>query len=270
MKRLYACLIALTLIFSPLIQDAEAVSGYKSLSAAGAKVRSYMKNRKTSFTITLKKKSLASTTKKGNNSGYAMVNTAYKHTGKAAEGDYIYGNVKQYRFTWQRKGSITKYQYTVSYRTSASQEAAVTNKVNSLIKSWHLSGKSDYTKAKTIYDYITSHVSYDYSYTYYDAYSALLRGKAVCHGYALLFYRMALAAKLKARLICGYGNGGSHSWNIVKIGSKYYNIDSTWDAGRASYSWFLKGKYNFANHSRESKYNTSSFNKSYPMANYSY
>lgn len=63
----------------------------------------------------------------------------------------------------------------------------------------------------------------------YTAYGALCNGKAVCNGYAVLFYRMCKEAGLSVRIISGTANGGSHAWNIVKVGDVYYAVDSTWD-----------------------------------------
>ena len=82
---------------------------------------------------------------------------------------------------------------------------------------------------------------------------------------------MALQSGVDARLISGTGNGGPHAWNIVKIGSYYYNLDSTWDAGNSYYYYFLKNDSSFGNHGRDLDYATPEFYQRYPMAaeNYS-
>ena len=54
---------------------------------------------------------------------------------------------------------------------------------------------------------------------------------AVCQGYAGLLYRLCLEMGISCRMITGTGNGGAHAWNIVALDGKYYNADSTWDAG---------------------------------------
>ena len=70
-------------------------------------------------------------------------------------------------------------------------------------------------------------VSYDYTYSKYDAYNALINHTAVCQGYALLIVSDAFRSRLKTRII----TGGNHAWNIVSIGGLWYNLDATWDAG---------------------------------------
>lgn len=168
--------------------------------------------------------------------------------------------------------------YSVTYYTDFNQEQQVSARVSQVLSSLGLTGQNDYTKIKKIYDYICSNVTYDYSHlsdpTYqlqYTAYAALINGTSVCQGYAVLFYRMALQSGVDARLISGTGNGGPHAWNIVKIGSYYYNLDSTWDAGNSYYYYFLKNDSSFGNHGRDLDYATPEFYQRYPMAaeNYS-
>ena len=70
----------------------------------------------------------------------------------------------------------------------------------------------------------------------------------------MLFYRLCKEAGLSVRIISGTGNGGAHAWNIVRIGSKYYNVDCTWDGqNEATYNDFLlKSEADFSDHTRES------------------
>jgi len=92
----------------------------------------------------------------------------------------------------------------------------------------------------------------------------------------VLFYRLCREAGLSVRIISGTGNGGAHAWNIVRIGSKYYNVDCTWDGqNAATYNDFLlKSEADFSNHTRESwkvagshylYYTSAEFNAQYPM-----
>ena len=81
----------------------------------------------------------------------------------------------------------------------------------------------------------------------YSAYGAIINGKAVCQGYASLFYRMCREAGIPARIITGLGNGGAHAWNIVKLDGAYYNVDVTWDDTEDSnYNYFNKSDSEYA------------------------
>ena len=169
--------------------------------------------------------------------------------------------------------------YTMSYHSNAEQEAKLTEAVAVAMTKLQLNGLSEAKKIIKIHDYICNNVDYAYNSTeeqIYTAYGALCTGKAVCQGYAVLFYRLCKEAGLSVRIISGTGNGGPHAWNIVRIGSKYYNMDCTWDGqDAATYNEFLlKSEADFRDHTRESwkvagshylDYASAEFNAQYPM-----
>ena len=169
--------------------------------------------------------------------------------------------------------------YTMAYHSNAEQEAKLTAAVASAMTTLQLNGLSEAKKIIKIHDYICNHVDYAYNSKeeqIYTAYGALCTGKAVCQGYAVLFYRLCKEAGLSVRIISGTGNGGAHAWNIVRIGSKYYNVDCTWDGqNTATYNDFLlKSEADFSDHTRKSwkvagshylYYTSAEFNAQYPM-----
>ena len=212
---------------------------------------------------------------------HQLFQKAIKHTGNGKEGDYL----KWHCQGWTVKASISGNSnegyglnifYDVSYLSSLEQEEKVDEEVSNLLKSLDLSNKTDYQKVKAIYDYICSNVTYDHdnlndeSYSLkYTAYAALINKTAVCQGYASLFYRLALDAGVDTRVISGEA-GGPHAWNIVKLNGKYYNLDSTWDAGRSTYAYFLKNTNDFDDHVRDNDYQSNDFIEEYPMWDESY
>lgn len=210
-----------------------------------------------------------------------ITNAAMEHTGNPVEGDYLKWQYAGWsaRISYYISGGVCylTVTYTLTYYTTSEQEAVVTETVEDTLESLDIDGKTDYQKIRAIYDFICENVTYDYDTlednTYklkFTAYAALLNGTAVCQGYALLFYRMALELGIDARFIAGLGNGGAHGWNIVELRDKYYNVDSTWDAGRSTYSYFLKCTDNFGDHSRYTNYDTDEFNAAYPMSETDY
>lgn len=170
--------------------------------------------------------------------------------------------------------------YTMSYHSNAEQEAKLTEAVAVAMTKLQLNGLSEAKKIIKIHDYICNNVDYAYNSTeeqIYTAYGALCTGKAVCQGYAVLFYRLCKEAGLSVRIISGTGNGGAHGWNIVRIGSKYYNVDCTWDGQDATTynKYLLKSEADFKDHTRKSwkvagshylDYTSAEFNAQYPMA----
>ena len=135
---------------------------------------------------------------------------------------------------------------------------------------------SDYDAYTTLYDYVTSHVEYDYEGLdngdpgVYTAYAALYKGTAVCQGYATLYYALCWEAGLPVRIITSY----NHAWNIVYLKGVWYYVDSTWDS--ESYTgrdWYLLGQNNFSgdpSHVNEDEYLTAEFQSKYPISPWDY
>ena len=207
-------------------------------------------------------------------------------SGSGTTGDYLHWQHSGYDCPpvdyWDDDTNIT---FTVTFQrhpktsaiwfTTAAQEAALTNYIrNTILPQLSLGGKTTYQKVQAIYNWITANVKYDYSHLndpayrlQYTAYAAAVQKKAVCQGYANLFYRLANDAGIDCRIITGkaYNRDGAadHAWNIVRMADgKYYCLDATWDAGSspAEYQYFLKGLTNF---SRDHQAETDKLNTPY-------
>ena len=207
-------------------------------------------------------------------------------SGSGTTGDYLHWQHSGYDCPpvdyWDDDTNIT---FTVTFQrhpktsaiwfTTAAQEAALTNYIrNTILPQLSLGGKTTYQKVQAIYNWITANVKYDYSHlsdptylTQYTAYAAAVQKKAVCQGYANLFYRLANDAGVDCRIITGKAYNGTqtedHAWNIVRMeDEKYYCLDATWDAGLKpeNYEYFLKGLTNF---SRDHQAETDKLNTPY-------
>ena len=214
-----------------------------------------------------------------------LFDAAIAHTGQPTEGDYLRWHIGSYEGTISYLPGETivnaEITYNISYYTTAEQELELTNQIQSLLDEWDLYDATDYEKICAIYDYICNHISYDFDHLdlgasylrMFTAYAAMMDGTAVCQGYASLLYRLALTLGVDARLIGG-DSGGPHAWNIVRIGSMYYNVDSTWDAilvqEGMSYQYFLLNETNFVDHLRKLEYDNSAFHAQYPMSGSDY
>ncbi len=208
----------------------------------------------------------------------SVLDEAIVHTGKGNEGDYLKwaysGLGMQISYGKTSGNTVGSFSYYFTYYTNASQESQVTSKVNQISSQLALSSASEIEKVTKVYEYVVSNVKYDRgsSNIKYSCYAAAINNSAVCQGYSLLIYRLLNDAGIDCRLIAGNTSSGSHGWNIVKINNLYYNLDSTWDAGKSSsnYSYFLKCDSNFKDHTRWSDYSSASFNASYPMSTADY
>ena len=207
-------------------------------------------------------------------------------SGSGTTGDYLHWQHSGYDCPpvdyWDDDTNIT---FTVTFQrhpktsaiwfTTAAQEAALTNYIrNTILPQLSLGGKTTYQKVQAIYNWITANVKYDYSHLndpayrlQYTAYAAAVQKKAVCQGYANLFYRLANDAGVDCRIITGKAYNGTqtedHAWNIVRMADgKYYCLDATWDAGLKpeNYEYFLKGLTSF---SRDHQAETDKLNTPY-------
>lgn len=180
---------------------------------------------------------------------------------------------------WSRDGKcFCTIPLVIEYYSNTAQEEIVALAIKDVITSFGFTENTgDKAKCDAIYDFITKNVSYDYDNLYdpnynlkFSAYAALINGKSVCQGYATLFYRIARECGLETRIITGISNGEHHAWNIVKIDGAWYYVDSTWDAGKKTFKYYLKGSEEFSSHDSDAMYTSPDFVNRYPISKTSY
>ncbi len=262
---------------APRLLAAESPEYLTNLEDAAAILRKAMESRQEQVTVYY-------ATTDSDNPSDDIFDAALAETGVPTQGDYIRWSYMGWGEAVSREKVDDTYYNKVTfecvYYTTAEQENALSNRVNEVLDSFQFTADTtEYEKIKTIYDYICAHVTYDYGnlededYTLkYTAYAALMNGTSVCQGYAALLYRMLLQEGVDCRLIPGDTSGGAHAWNIVELGNLYYNVDSTWDAGKKpeNYDYFLLNDNDFDGHSRWETYCSNAFYAAYPMAEISY
>ena len=271
----------------PLDQrEAQQVLATQELSAAGTEeaaviaLRQKMKERESSITVSL----ILEDVQQSEGIAERLYKAAIVHTGEPTEGDYLRWHCGE----WKASIKVTSANgvlsaeivYTIAYYTTKEQEQELDHKVQNVLDALDLYEATEYEKIRGIYDYICTHITYDYenldNWKYklpYTAYAAMMHETAVCQGYASLFYRMALSLGVDVRLIGGEA-GGAHAWNIVRIGDVYYNVDATYDAalteGGKPYGYFLCSDESFSDRWRFSEYETTEFRQMHPMSQTDY
>ena len=153
------------------------------------------------------------------------------HTGTGTEGDYLRLSLN-YALPQIVKGADDVYVMRPVYYTTAAQEAAVGDYVETVLAG--CTAEDDAQTAQYLYDYLCKNVTFDLENLYndedllkYTAYGAAVNGRAVCQGFATLYYRLALAAGLECRIVTGKRGDVAHAWNIVKIGDQWYHLDAS-------------------------------------------
>ena len=128
------------------------------------------------------------------------------------------------------------------YLTTKRQEKRINKKVKSIAKK--IGKGTRVEKIKKAHDYLITHMRYDKRY--YSPYFAFTKGRGMCMAYALAFQRILQELKIP----CIYIKGKNHAWNMVRIGSCWYNVDVTWDDAGGGYRYFLKSDAEFPGHKR--------------------
>lgn len=93
---------------------------------------------------------------------------------------------------------------------------------------------SDYEKAKYVFEYLASEVSYETGASNnQNIISVFLNKATVCQGYACATQYLLEQLGIQAAVVTGTANGESHAWNLVRLDGAYYYIDTTW--GNSTY-----------------------------------
>lgn len=128
---------------------------------------------------------------------------------------------------------------------------------------------SDPDKARAIFLWITTHISYDYElklnkplqkkiYTSKENVlkNVLQRKKALCGGLAFLFQELCKYAEVEAQSIHGFTKTTTnfqkpnHTWNAVKLSGKWQLLDITWalsvgNTNQPNTQWYLTNPNTF-------------------------
>ena len=87
---------------------------------------------------------------------------------------------------------------------------------------------SDVEKVAALHDWLALNCRYDLSGPHcYDAYGALVDGRAVCEGYALAYRHLMDMIGIESYYVVS--DTMNHGWNMVKLNDQYYHVDVTWD-----------------------------------------
>ena len=131
------------------------------------------------------------------------------------------------------------------------QRAFVKNKVAQIVNCKINQQNDTFHKVKMINDWMRSRTSYsEQGKNYYNAYGLLHNKKASCWGFASAFKAICDGAGIKSHIV--YANKKAfnpyHAWNMVKVGKKWYVIDTQINIGTFDeieyYGSFLIGKEN--------------------------
>ena len=81
-----------------------------------------------------------------------------------------------------------------------------------------------------------------------------LNGRGVCECYARTYQLLMQYAGYECLTVIGEavtsagGSGSDHAWNMIRLGSRYYFVDATWDDHRDTHKYFAKSESTFSSY----------------------
>lgn len=115
------------------------------------------------------------------------------------------------------------------YEGLPAEEAKAAKKAYAVLASAVTEDMQDIEKIAALHDYLVLNTAYDTAYRCYSVEDTLLRGTAVCQGYAETMKLFLDALEIENRLIYGTCGGVAHVWNLIFLDGSWYHADVTWD-----------------------------------------
>lgn len=128
-----------------------------------------------------------------------------------------------------------EFEYIDTYINVIAMKNELNNKVKNILSNIITSNMTEYQKELAIHDYIVLNTRYDEenynnntipreSYT---TYGTLVKGVAVCQGYAETFKLLLREVGIDSIIVSS--EPMNHAWNIVNIDGESYQVDVTWN-----------------------------------------
>jgi len=131
-------------------------------------------------------------------------------------------------------------EYTIPYEEFQVKLAEFEDIVTGILNEVLDDDYSDFEKALALYNYFSTHYTYDYDaldkmndYKFLSGYRLLVEKKGICQEVSTAYSYLLLQAGVEATVMMGIreSDGLNHQWSYVKIGDNYYHVDPTYAMG---------------------------------------
>lgn len=224
----------LSLLVAGTVQDEPALAKTPSTMQEVKKdVESHLLDLDTTFTVNYA----------GNGQAFAnqITKVIPRSIAKKVEIDSI---VKTYTVTYYTSANGGQATFKLSYYTTKAKQKKALAKIKKVaknIKKKHPNSK--FKQIKAVHNYVIDQTTYDSKEAdRYSIYGVMQDGRAVCQGYAMTTYYLLKELNIDVEYVTGTAGGQNHAWNKVKLGGRWFNMDTTWDdtsASKYSYKYFL-------------------------------
>lgn len=170
----------------------------------------------------------------------SQINTEYTDFICSESSAWILGNSTKYEVSGDKVEKIL-----LSYRYDSTDIAKKQKEINVVVNdivSKAKNCKTEYDKAKFVYDYLIDNFKYDTTLKNQTTYDFYTKKSGTCRAFALAY--KDILTKLNVSCDVVISRAISHEWNVVKIGNVWYNVDvsgaSILNANRENF--FLKSE----------------------------
>ncbi len=162
---------------------------------------------------------------------------------------YTAGYFLDYQWTYWEEDKGFSVEFKITYLTDAQKEAHIDAYVKNFVNTYISTDMNDFERAKAVNDYVVLLTTYteEGATEGQTVYELIQDGTGVCQAYALLAYRLFLAAGLEADYVYGYSDDELHAWNLVNVDDDWYHIDTTWNDIDASEPYAISYEYFLVN-----------------------
>ncbi|MBQ8922395.1 MAG: hypothetical protein IJ060_09590 [Oscillospiraceae bacterium] len=142
------------------------------------------------------------------------------------DSDWFY--IKSFYYQLNSRNRVTNIQITYNYEKDEIDRKR--DALNQRIDEITSGIQPEWSTAETVlylHDSVVDGCEYDFTYTYGDAYAALVGGEAVCQGYALAMNLLCREVGIPCYAITS--DSLNHMWNVVNVDGSWYQLDATND-----------------------------------------
>ncbi|MCL1697314.1 transglutaminase domain-containing protein [Lysinibacillus sp. BPa_S21] len=160
---------------------------------------------------------------------------------------YTAGYIENYNWEAWEVDNGYEVDFDFTYLTDAKKEKKIDAYVQEFATKFITNDMDDFHRAKAVNDFVVQLATYsdEDASEGQSVYALITKETGVCQAYALLAYRLFLAAGLDAKYVYGYSDNQLHAWNLVNVNGDWYHIDTTWndinpiEPYAISYEYFL-------------------------------
>ena len=146
---------------------------------------------------------------------------------------FWFGN--QYGYSYNSNTVLSfKPTYIMSGNALEDAKAEFNEEVEQILAQVDLSA-NEFEKELFLHDLLARRITYVEGENAHDSYGAIVKGEAVCEGYAESFQYLLRRVGIQSFIITGSsvnpstGLAEGHAWNAVKIDGSFYQVDLTWN-----------------------------------------